>query len=133
MEFTLPSPLGAQATLAAQQPARQAPDPARVEKAPKAGKARADAHNASDHSNAQTLNSNQKRDGIEPPLDPEQPVGPPPTFQMNVLEMERELHQRLTQLEISRSLGDQPPLQTPEPTHEDPAEQIPDAVDQDKI
>lgn len=106
MDFTAPSPLGAQATLMAQRPVRPAPDPNRVEKSPTAGETRADAHNTQEHGNTQSLISGQKRDAIEPPPDPDQPVGPPPTFQMNVLEMERELHQRLAQIELARSLSD---------------------------
>lgn len=111
MEFTIPAPLGAQATIAAQQPVRPAPDPTRVEKAPKTDKARADAHNANDHNNAQVANPGQRRETVEPPPDPNQPVGPPPTFQMNVLEMKRELHQRLAQIEFSRGLEDQSAFQ----------------------
>ena len=106
MEFTVPSPLGAQATLMAQRPTRPAPDPSRVEKSPTTGETRADAHNTQEHGNTHSLIKAGTRDAIEPPPDPDQPVGPPPTFQMNVLEMERALHQRLAQIELARSLSE---------------------------
>lgn len=129
MEFTIPSPMGAQATLMAQRPARPAPDPTRVEKPPNAGKTRADSHNTQEHNNTQTLNNSQKRDVIEPPPDLDQPVGPPPTFQMNVLEMERELHQRLAQIEFSRNLEDRKALQETDIEQEDLVEQASDTDD----
>jgi len=114
MEFTVPSPLGAQATLMAQRPTRPAPDPNRVEKSPTAGETRADPHNTQEHGNTQALTEERQRDAIEPPPDPNQPVGPPPTFQMNVLEMERALHQRLAKIELARSLsGDRAPQSEP--------------------
>ncbi|NDW53518.1 hypothetical protein [Aliiroseovarius sp. PrR006] len=106
MEFTVPSPLGAHATLMAQRPTRPAPDPTRVEKSPTAGETRADPHNTQEHGNTQSLIRTETRDMLAPPPDPDQPVGPPPTFQMNVLEMERELHQRLAQIELERSLSE---------------------------
>ncbi len=129
MEFTIPSPLGAQATIAAQQPARPAPDPTRVEKAPRAGKARADTHNATNHGNTQAPSNRANRNATEPPPDPNQPVGPPPSFQVNVLEMERELQQRLAQIELSRSLEDQSSLQVTGPEHEDPVKPASDRAD----
>lgn len=114
MEFTVPSPLGAQATLMAQRPTRPAPDPNRVEKSPTAGETRADPHNTQEHGNTRALTEGRQRDAIEPPPDPNQPVGPPPTFQMNVLEMERALHQRLAKIELARSLsGDRAPQSEP--------------------
>ncbi|SPF76889.1 hypothetical protein ALP8811_01906 [Aliiroseovarius pelagivivens] len=129
MEFTIPSPLGAQATIAAQQPARPAPDPTRVEKASKAGKTRADTHNATDHGNTQTQRHGAKRNAAKPPPDPNQPVGPPPSFQLNVLEMERELQQRLAQIEFSRSLEDQNTLQVTDADPENPVEPTSDTTD----
>lgn len=124
MEFTIPSPLGAQATLMAQRSVRPAPDPNRVEKSPTAGETRADAHNTQEHGNTQALTDGRKRNAIEPPPDPDQPVGPPPTFQMNVLEMERELHQRLAKIELARSLSDD---RAPQPDQVTKAEETPNA------
>lgn len=124
MEFTVPSPLGAQATLMAQRSVRPAPDPNRVEKSPTAGETRADAHNTQEHGNTQALTDGRKRNAIEPPPDPNQPVGPPPTFQMNVLEMERELHQRLAQIELARSLSES---QEPQPEQLTDVDEAPDA------
>lgn len=123
MEFTVPSPLGAQATLMAQRSVRPAPDPNRVEKSPTAGETRADAHNSQEHGNTQALTEGRKRTAIEPPPDPNQPVGPPPTFQMNVLEMERALHQRLAKIELSRSLSEG---QDPQPEQVTKTEETPD-------
>ena len=123
MEFVLPSPLGTHATLTAQQPARPAPNPARVEKAPSSGKSRADAHNTEDHGNTKSLPEMLRKDVFSPPPDPDQPVGPPPTFQLNVLEMERQLQQRLAQIEFSRALDSD---RVPQPKTEN-ADQVSDA------
>lgn len=115
MEFTLPSALGAQASIAARQPARKAPDPTRVEKTDTTGKPRADAHNSQDHG---------RQENLHQPPDPDQPVGPPPSFQLNILEMERELQQRLATIELSRRLvdGASPPDTAPStaPTDDPP-------------
>ncbi|WP_298908556.1 hypothetical protein [uncultured Aliiroseovarius sp.] len=131
MEFTVPSPLGAQATLMAQRPIRPAPDPNRVEKSPAAGETRADAHNTQEHGNTQALTDDRERNAIEPPPDPNQPVGPPPTFQMNVLEMERELHQRLAQIELARSLSEGQESQPEQLTEVDEATDAPEILQDD--
>ncbi|SMR83275.1 hypothetical protein SAMN04488030_3190 [Aliiroseovarius halocynthiae] len=133
MEFVLPSPLGTQATLTAQQPARPAPNPTRVEKTPSSGKSRADAHNTQDHGNTRPLSEKLLKDVYSPPPDPDQPVGPPPTFQLNVLEMERQLQQRLAQIEFSRALeSDRASLPAPDNSDqvlEEPAKSPPEHPD----
>ncbi|WP_432448941.1 hypothetical protein [Aliiroseovarius marinus] len=99
MDFSLPSPLGAHATLSGQLPVRKPPDSSRVETAPDTGKTRADMHNSKDHGEdgASLTKLAQQL------LDPDQPVGPPPSFQMNVLEMEQELQHRLASIEALRN------------------------------
>ncbi|MCK0143129.1 hypothetical protein [Aliiroseovarius sp. F20344] len=127
MEFTLSSALGAQASIAARQPARKAPDPTRVEKANNTGKPRADAHNSQDHGTQRILHQ---------PPDPDQPVGPPPSFQLNILEMERELQQRLAKIEVSRTLVNEAsaPNSTPPATQtDDPPILSVDVLDSDRV
>ena len=103
MEFTIPAPLGAHANLLAQTPVRKPPDLSKVETAPDAGKARADMHNSKDH--GQTPQKTEPRTGLSDRLDIDtnQPVGPPPSFQVNVLEMEHRLQQKLARLEAVRA------------------------------
>lgn len=99
MDFSIPSPLGAHATLSGQLPVRKPPDSSRVETAPDTGKTPADMHNSKDHGeDGATLTKMAQQ-----LLDPDQPVGPPPSFQMNVLEMEQELQHRLASIEALRN------------------------------
>lgn len=103
MDFIKPVPLGAHASLAASTPVRRPVDASRVEMPSGSGKTRADMQNAKEHGaeEAERDIAALRRDRSER-LDPEQPVGPPPSFQVNVLEMERELQQQLAQIEATR-------------------------------
>lgn len=115
MEFSLFAPFGAHANIMAQLPARKPPDPSRVESPQNTEKARAHMHNATgDHAEAQqfkqtgqTKNSVSGTDsgaGSDP--DPKDLTGPPPSFDLNVLEMDRKLQQQLALIETERAAAD---------------------------
>ena len=99
MEFTFPAPLGAQASLMAQVPVRKPPDSSKVEAAPDASKTRADMHNATQHGSGNDVDKHETEEDIRP----DTLAGPPPTFLINVLEMEQKLQQQLARLEADRA------------------------------
>ena len=99
MEFTIPAPLGAQASLMAQVPVRKPPDSSKVEAAPDAGKTRADMHNATQHGSGNEVDKHDTEEDIRP----DTLAGQPPTFLINVLEMEQKLQQQLARLEADRA------------------------------
>ncbi|MCK8482891.1 hypothetical protein MUY21_02475 [Aliiroseovarius sp. S2029] len=107
MEFTIPAPLGAQASLLANMPVRKMPDSTKVEAAPNAGKARADMHNSARHGADQSRQSEVTPRPSDLPVDPETLAGPPPSFQLNVLELDQKLQQQLARLETHRAHAQQ--------------------------
>ncbi|WP_371168135.1 hypothetical protein [Aliiroseovarius sp. 2305UL8-7] len=109
MEFTVPAPLGAHASLLAQMPTRKPPDSSKVEAAPDAGKARAHMHNSNRHGTADDGEHISRAD-VDEDIRPDTLAGPPPTFQINVLEMEQKLQQQLALIEAERAQQNQPSL-----------------------
>lgn len=104
MEISAFAPFGAHANIMAQLPARKPPDPTRVESPPDAGKARAEMHNSnSEHGDAGQLKHNG---GSASDLDAKDLTGPPPSFDLNVLEMDRKLQQQLARIETERATAD---------------------------
>ncbi|SEW26148.1 hypothetical protein SAMN05444851_2543 [Aliiroseovarius sediminilitoris] len=107
MEFTIPAPLGAQASLLANTPARKPPDSSKIEAAPNAGKARADMHNSKNPSAASQARDKAAPTSSEVEIEPDTLAGPPPSFQVNILELDQKLQQKLARLETERARDQQ--------------------------
>ena len=107
MEFTKPAPLGAQGSLLANTPARKPPDSSKVETAPDAGKARADMHNSTKQHTPFSGRETAARTASEDEIGPDTLAGPPPSFQVNVLEMDQQLQQKLARIETDRARAQQ--------------------------
>lgn len=105
MEFMLPAPLGAQANVLAKIPVRKPPDISKVETAPNAGKARADMHNATSQGDPVQDGLVQSTRELDDDIGPDTLAGPPPSFQVNVLEMDQKLQQKLAVIESERAHG----------------------------
>lgn len=119
MEFTIPVPLGAQASLLANTPVRKPPDSSKVETAPDAGKARSDMHNS--HKQSPPLNGRETvaRRLADEEIRPDTLAGPPPSFQVNVLEMDQRLQQKLARIETVRAQGKNADRPLDEPPNND--------------
>lgn len=125
MEFSIFAPFGAHANIMAQLPARKPPDPSRVESPDHTGKTRADMHNATgEHSETQQLKRHTSPPETEP--DPKDLTGPPPSFDLNVLEMDRKLQQQLARIETERAAADHTGVQPSGETRPQPSDNLPD-------
>ncbi|MCK0139324.1 hypothetical protein [Aliiroseovarius sp. F47248L] len=105
MEFTIPASMGAQANLLANLPVRKPPDSTKVEIVPDAGKARADMHNTEHHNTAFPAQNKTAPPTTSVEVEPDTLAGPPPSFQVNVLELDQMLQQKLARLETERARG----------------------------
>lgn len=105
MDIMAPSPISAQATLAAQAPVREPPSVSTVDPSPAAENARMDANTANGEGGGDTAaDARQRLAHRERVEDPKTPTGPPPTFQVTLLEVEQDLQNILARLEVARSL-----------------------------
>ncbi|MDE9450459.1 hypothetical protein J3R80_08260 [Aliiroseovarius sp. Z3] len=107
MEFTIPAPMGPQASLLANSHIRKPPDTSKIEAAPDAGKARADMHNAAHNSTAFQAQDKTAPASTEVEVEPDTLAGPPPSFQVNVLELDQMLQQKLARIETERARAQQ--------------------------
>ncbi len=123
MDISAPSPISAQATLAAHTPARKAPDPSTVPPSDGIAHTRTDPQNANGHGQTDLAADARQQLALRAKLrDPSTPTGPPPTFQFTLLEVEQDLRNILARIEAARSQerdatalrpageGDSPPL-----------------------
>ncbi len=121
MELTRPAPLGAHASLLANTPVRKPPDSSKVEAAPGAGKPRADMHNTQTHHDVLPAPERKTSTAAEAGagIDPDTLTGPPPSFQLNVLELDQKLQQKLARLESGRTRDQQFGTLAPQPSEDD--------------
>ena len=99
MELSGTAPFGAQASLAAQMPARTPPE------VPVVDESRDTRHTQGDSSstNRDSNNAQATRDLVAARRDPEVQTGPPPTFEVTLLEVEQDLQATLARLEAARN------------------------------
>lgn len=102
MELMGPAPLGAQAAIAAQTPARRIADVPKVEASQGSGSAGLDAHQHPD----QDKSAASARDLVKLREEAGQgtrPAGPTPSFQVSILEVQSDLKQAIARMETARS------------------------------
>lgn len=103
MDFSAPSPISAQATMAAHAQARDLPSASKVDPSPTLQEARTDPHTANGQGQSDTTaDARQRLEHRERVEDPRTPTGPPPTFQVSQLEVDQDLHNILARLEAER-------------------------------
>ncbi|MCI2394002.1 hypothetical protein [Aliiroseovarius sediminis] len=120
MEFTIAAPLGAQANLIANSPARKAPDTSKVEATPNAGKARADLHNSAKQHDPAQDRRHLAPSALEDDVSPDTLAGPPPSFRLNLLELDQKLQQQLARIETQRTHARMLNDTIPHPTADEP-------------
>lgn len=98
MDSSGPVPFGAVVTLAARIPLHPPPDPRKV--APGTGPGRTDAD--PDRLPGQETGTARDR-AARAPVDPQTPAGPPPAFEITLLEMEADLRQIIARIEAARA------------------------------
>lgn len=104
MDISAPSPISAQATLAAHAPVREPPAVAQVDPSPASDGTRMDSNTANGEGRSDLAQDARQRLAHQERLeDPKTPTGPPPTFQITLLEVEQDLHNILARLEMARS------------------------------
>ncbi len=102
MDVSGPAPFGAQARLAAQMPARTPPEVPVVDKSHNTNRTQGDTNtDRRDEDNAQAARDMHKmRDARR---DPDVQTGPPPAFEVTLLEVEQDLQATLARLEAARN------------------------------
>ena len=99
MDISGPAPIGGHASLAAQMPTRTPPEVPVVDESRRTDQAQTDANTAHRDGNA----AEAARDQREARRDPDVPTGPPPTFEVTLLEVEQDLQATLARLEATRN------------------------------
>ncbi len=101
MELFSPNNLGAQAAHAHRVPVHKPPDITRISETETSEKTGADARQKSQiAANSQTVNALTEQRQQQEKQD--KPAGPPPSFEVSLLEVEQDLKQVLARMEISR-------------------------------
>ncbi|MDA5094190.1 hypothetical protein O2N63_08820 [Aliiroseovarius sp. KMU-50] len=103
MDISAPSPISAQATLAAHATTRDASEVAKIDPPPKLDQTRSDTHTASGERHSASSDTRQMQERREMLRDPQTPAGPPPTFQVTLLEVEQDLQNILARLEANHA------------------------------
>lgn len=99
MDISGPAHLGGHASLAAQMPTRTPPEVPVVDESRRTDQAQTDANTAHRDGNA----ADAARALREALRDPDVQTGPPPTFEVTLLEVEHDLQATLARLEASRN------------------------------
>jgi len=104
MDVAGPAPLSTHANLAAQMPTRAPPEVRRVDEGAASTRTRTDAntHRRQEDVAASARDLARIRQAM---ADPQQPTGPPPSFEVSLLEVESDLQQVIARIEAQRNLG----------------------------
>ncbi len=126
MDISGPAPFGGQASLAAQMPTRTPPEVPVVDESRRTDQAQTDANTAHrDGTAAEAARALQ-----DARRDPDVQTGPPPTFEVTLLEVEHDLQATLARLEATRNHdrdAEAVKAQAPEPAEAQPADTAPPA------
>lgn len=101
MDFSGLAQVGAQATYAARAPVHKPPEVMRIDKSDASSKSGADPRQASQNE-ANSADAQRILSRLTMVSDMEKPAGPPPSFEISLLEMEQSLHNTLARMEVSR-------------------------------
>ncbi|WP_300512806.1 hypothetical protein [Aliiroseovarius sp.] len=99
MDISGPAPFGAQASIAAQMPTRTPPEVPVIDESRRTDRAQTDANTAHRDGTA----ADAARDLHAARRDPDVQTGPPPTFEVTLLEVEQDLQATLARLEATRN------------------------------
>lgn len=99
MDISGPAPIGGHASLAAQMPTRTPPEVPVVDESRRPDQERTDANTAGRDNDA----AQAARDLKAARKDPDVQTGPPPTFDVTLLEVEQDLQATLARLEAARN------------------------------